>query len=101
MAKTKYTVQQVFFALKQAEIGIDIQEICNKMGFSESTFYSWRKKYGNLGVSELRRLLQLEDENSRLKQLVADLTLNKQMLENLLKKIGEDSPDTIAFYKTF
>lgn len=86
MKKTKYTEQQIAFALKQAETGTSVQEVCRKMGISEATFYNWKKKYGGLGITELRRLRQLEDENSRLKQIVADLSLDKQMLQEVLKK---------------
>ena len=68
------------FAIKQSETGVGVAEVCRKMGISEATFYNWKKKYGGLGVNELRRLRQLEDENNRLKQIVADLTLDKQML---------------------
>ncbi len=87
MKKTKFTEAQIAFALKQADTGTRVEEVCRKMGISEATFYNWKKKYGGLGVSELRRLRQLEDENNRLKQIVADLTLDKQMLQDLLKKI--------------
>jgi putative transposase len=86
MKKTKFTEQQIAFALKQAETGTRVDEVCRKMGISEATYYNWKKKYGGLGVSELRRLRQLEDENNRLKQIVADLTLDKQMLQDVLKK---------------
>ena len=86
MKKTKFTEQQIAFALKQAETGTRVDEVCRKMGISEATYYNWKKKYGGLGVSELRRLRQLEDENNRLKQIVADLTLDKQMLLDVLKK---------------
>lgn len=86
MKKTKFTGQQISFALKQAETGTRVDEVCRKMGISEATFYNWKKKYGGLGVSELRRLRQLEDENNRLEQIVADLTLDKQMLQDVLKK---------------
>jgi putative transposase len=86
MKKSKFTEQQIAFALKQSETGISIDEICRKIGISEATFYNWKKKYGGLGVSELRRLKQLEEENSKLKQIVADLSLDKQMLQDVLKK---------------
>jgi len=86
MKKTKFTEQQIAFALKQSETGTRVDEVCRKMGISEATFYNWKKKYGGLGVSELRRLRQLEEENNRLKQIVADLTLDKQMLQDVLKK---------------
>ena len=76
---------QIAFALKQAETGTRVDEVRRKMGISEATYYNWKKKFGGLGVSELRLLRQLEDENNRLKQIVADLTLDKQMLQEVLK----------------
>ena len=66
--------------------GISVAEIIRKLGISEATFYRWKKKYAGLGVAEMRRLKQLEDENKRLKRLVADLTLDKQMLQEVLSK---------------
>jgi putative transposase len=86
MKKSKFTEQQIVFALKQAETGVPVQEVCRKMGISEPTFYNWKKKFSGLGTAELRRLRQLEEENARLKQVVADLTLDKQMLQDVLKK---------------
>jgi len=86
MKRSKFTESQIIFALKQAETGIKVEEVCRKMGISEATFYNWKKKYGGLGVSELRRLRQLEEENFKLKQIVADLSLDKQMLQDVLKK---------------
>jgi len=86
MKKSKFTEAQIVFALKQSESGISVQEICRKMDISEATFYNWKKKFGGLGVTELRRLRQLEDENAKLKQIVADLSLDKQMLQDVLKK---------------
>lgn len=86
MKRSKFTESQIIFALKQAETGTKVEEVCRKMGISEATFYNWKKKYGGLGVSELRKLKQLEDENYRLKQIIADLTLDKQMLQDVLKK---------------
>mgnify|MGYP000927865994 CR=1 FL=1 len=86
MKKTKFTEQQIVFALKQAESGTRVDEICRKMGISEATYYNWKKKYGGLGMTELRQLRQLQEENTRLKQIVADLTLDKQMLQDVLKK---------------
>ena len=86
MKKTKFTEQQIVFALKQAKTGTWVDEVCRKMGISEATFYNWKKKYGGLGVSELRELKQLKEENARLKQIVADLSLDKQMLQDVLKK---------------
>jgi putative transposase len=86
MKKSKFTEAQIVFALKQSENGVTVSEICRKMGVSEATFYNWKKKYGGLGVSELRELRQLKDENARLKQMVADLSLDKQMLQDVIKK---------------
>ena len=86
MSKKRHTEEQIAFALKQAEVGISIQEICRKMGIGEATFYNWKKKYSGLGISELRRLKQLEEENRKLKQLVADLSLDKKMLQDVLSK---------------
>ncbi len=79
MKKSKFTDAQIVFAIKQSELGVTVEEICRKMGISEATFYNWKKKYGGLGVSELRELRMLKDENARLKKMVADLSLDKQM----------------------
>lgn len=86
MRRSKYSESQIVFAIKHVETGTRIQEVCRKMGISEATFYNWKKKYGGLGVSELRRLKNLEEENSQLKKLVADLSLDKQILQDVLKK---------------
>ncbi|GAB3220416.1 hypothetical protein GCM10027423_51890 [Spirosoma arcticum] len=91
MKKTKFTEAQIVFALRQADTGTVVAEVCRKMGISEAPaaadrFYNWKKKYGGLGVPELRRLRQLEEENQQLKQLVADLSLDKQMLQDVIKK---------------
>jgi len=86
MKTTKFTEEQIAFALRQAETGTKVGEVCRKMGISDATFYNWKKKYGGLGVSELRRLKQLEEENRQLKKLVADLSLDKQMLQDVLAK---------------
>ena len=86
MKKTRYTEEQIAFALKQAETGTRVEEVCRKMGISEATFYNWKKKFGGMGVIELRRLRQLEDENQRLKRLVADLSLDKEMLQDVIRK---------------
>ena len=86
MKRSKYTEEQIAFALKQAEVGTSVEEVCRKMGISDATFYNWRKKYGGLGPSELRRLRQLEKENSKLRRLVADLPLDKAMLQDVLSK---------------
>jgi putative transposase len=86
MKKTKFTEAQIIFALRQAETGVSVSEVCRKMGISDATFYNWKKKYGGLGVTELRRLKEFEDENLSLKKLVADLSLDKHMLQEVLKK---------------
>lgn len=84
--KKKFTEAQIVFALRQAESGTPVAGIIRKMEISEVTFYRWKKKYAGMGVAELRRLRQLDDENRRLKRLVADLTLDKQMLQDALSK---------------
>ena len=86
MKKSNYTEEQIAFALKQAELGTPVDEVCRKLGISDATFYNWRKKFGGLGPSEVRRLKQLEEENSKLKRLVADLSLDKAMLQDVLAK---------------
>ena len=89
MKKTRYTEEKIAFALKQAETGTRAGEVCRKMGISEATFYNWKKKFAGLGVTELRRLRQLEDENLRLKKLVSNLSLDKEMLQEVIKKSSE------------
>jgi len=84
--RSKFTEQQIAYALKQAELGTPVEEICRKMGISDATFYNWKKKYGVLGPSDVRRLKQLEEENTKLKKLVADLSLDKAMLQDVLAK---------------
>lgn len=83
---TETGVLTIAFTLKQAETGTPVGEVCRQMGISEATFYNWKKKFAGLGVTELRRLRQLEDENQRLKKLVADLSLDKEMLQEVLKQ---------------
>ena len=84
--KSRYTEEQIAYALKQAETGTPVAEVLRRMGISEQTFYRWKKLYGGLGVGELRRLKQLEDENRKLKQPVADLSLDKHILQDVLSK---------------
>ncbi|WP_188973406.1 IS3 family transposase [Deinococcus aerolatus] len=86
MRGKRFTEEQIAFALKQAETGVSVTEVCRKMGIAESTFFNWKKKFSGLGVSELRRLRQLEEENRKLKQLVADLSLDKIMLQDVIPK---------------
>ena len=86
MKKTRYTEEQIAFALRQAEAGTPVEDICRKPGVSEATFYRWKKQYAGMGVAELRRLKQLEEENRRLRQLVADLSLDRKILQDVLAK---------------
>ncbi len=86
MKKKQYTEEQIAFALRQADTGTPVAEVIRRMGISEQTFYRWKKKFGGMGVVELRRLRQLEEENRKLKQLVADLSLDKSMLQEVIAK---------------
>jgi putative transposase len=86
MKKSPFTEEQIAFTLHQAETGVCVEEVCGKVDISQATFYAWKKKYAAVGVSELRRLRQLEDENKKLKQLVANLTLDKVMLQGCAEK---------------
>jgi putative transposase len=86
MKRKRFSEEQIAFALRQADSGTTIDEICRKMGISEPTFYRWKKVYAGMGVTEIRRLKQLEDENTKLKRVVADLTLDKAMLQDVLRK---------------
>ena len=86
MKKSKFTEEQIAYALRQVEGGTPPAYICRQLGVSEATFYIWKKKFAHLGVSELRKLRSLEDENARLKRLVADLTLDTHMLAEALRK---------------
>ena len=86
MKKTRYTEEQIAFALRQAESGTPVSEVIRKMGITEPTFSQCKKQFTGMGVAEIRRLKQLEDENTRLKKLVADLTLDKTMLQDVLKR---------------
>ena len=94
MKGKRFTEEQIAFALRQAESGVPVVEICRKMEVSEATFYRWKKKFAGRGVAELRRLKQSEEENRKLKQLVADLSLDKHMLQDVLKKSGETGDAT-------
>ncbi len=86
MKRTKFSEEQVAYALRQADAGTASGDVCRQLGISEATFYVWKKRYGHLGVNEVRRVRQLEDENARLKRLVADLTLDKHMLAEALRR---------------
>jgi len=86
MKTSRFTEQQIAFELKQAETGTPVKEVIRKMGISEQTFYRWKKQYGGLMPSDLKKIKQLEEENRQLKKLVADLSLDKQMLQDVLSK---------------
>ncbi len=86
MTRKTFSEEQIVYALRQAEAGTPVVEVCRKLGVTEQTFYRWKRKFAGLGIAELRRLRQLEDENRRLKQLVADLTLDRHMLQEVIRK---------------
>ena len=93
MKSSRYSAEQVAFAMRQAESGTPVPEVCRKMGIAEQTFYRWKKKFAGMGVAEVRKLRILEEENRKLKQLVADLSLDKQMLQDVLRKKLEACPN--------
>ncbi len=86
MKKSRFSEQQIASILRQAEEGTRVEEVCRKAGISEATYYNWRKKYGGLMPSEMKRLKQLAEENQRLKKLVADLSLDKEMLQDVIRR---------------
>jgi putative transposase len=86
MKKSRYTEEQIAFALKQAELGTPVADVCRKLGVSEQTFYRWKTKYGGMMPSDMKRMKQLEEKNAQLKKLVADLSLDKVMLQDVLSK---------------
>ena len=86
MKTSKFSEAQIAFVLKQAEAGTPVAEVCRKIGIAEATFYNWRKRYAGLMPSEVKRLRQLEEENGKLKRIVADLSLDKAMLQDVLSK---------------
>ena len=86
MKRRRFTEEQIAYALRQSDAGKTAAEICRELGVSQNTFYRWRRKYEGMGIAELRRLKQLEKENKRLKVLVADLTLDKHMLKEVIEK---------------
>lgn len=86
MKKAKFTDEQIAFVLKQVELGTPVEEVCRKVGVSDQTFYRWKSKFGGMLPSDIKRLKQLEEENRKLKQLVADLSLDKIMLQDVLSK---------------
>ena len=86
MKRSRFIEEQVAFALKQQELGTPVEEICRKLGIAQATFFNWKKRFSGLGPSELRRLRQLEEENTKLKKLVADLSLDKVMLQDVVRR---------------
>jgi len=86
MPRKGHSEEQIVFALKQVENGAKVPEVCRKLGVSQQTFYRWKQQYEGLGISELRELRQLREENARLKRLVADLSLDKHILQEVLSK---------------
>ncbi len=86
MCKSRFSAEQITMALRQAEAGTPVDEICRKLGVSQATFFRWKKRFGSLGVPEIRELRQLRDENRKLKQLVADLSLDETILKESLRK---------------
>ncbi len=86
MPRKDHTEEQILQALRKAEGGEKLSEICRKLWMSEQTFYTWKRKYAGMGVSELRELRQLREENAKLKQLVADLSLDRHLLQEIVRK---------------
>ena len=86
MKRSKFSEEQVAYALRQAESGTPVGDVCRQLGVSEATFYVWKKKYANLGSTEIRELRQLREENAKLKRLVADLSLDKHILAEIVRK---------------
>lgn len=86
MKRSRFSEEQVSRALREVESGVPVADLCRKLGVREATFYVWKKKYGELSTSELRKMRKLEEENARLKRLGADLTLDKVMLQDLLSR---------------
>lgn len=84
MKRSKYTTEQIIGALKQAQGGVKVEDICRRLGISKNTFYAWRTKFSGMEINEAKRLREVEDENRRLKRVVADLTLDKQILQDAL-----------------
>ena len=89
MKASKFSGAHNAFVLKRAEDGVPVAEVCRKAGISQATFFNWKKKYGGMLPNEMRRLKQLEDENRRLKSIVADLSLDKEMLQDVIKRESE------------
>jgi len=86
MKKSRFSEEQITYALRLADSGTAVADVCRQLGVSEATYYTWKKKYAELGVAEIKRLRMLEEENARLKRIVADLTLDKQILQEVVRK---------------
>ena len=86
MRKARFSEEQITYALKQVESGRPVGEVCRQLGVSEQSFYRWKRRFEGMGVAELRRLRQLEDENRKLKKIVADLTLDKHILQDVISR---------------
>ena len=84
--RKNFTAEQMLYTVRQVESGATVAEVCRKTGITEQTFYRWKRRVSGMGVAELSRSRQLEDENKKLKSLVADLTLDKHMLQDVLRK---------------
>jgi putative transposase len=86
MKRSRFSEEQIVYALRLADGGTPVADVCRQLGVSEATYFTWKKKYADLGVAELRKMKMLEDENARLKRIVADLTLDKQILQEVVRK---------------
>ena len=86
MKRSRFTEEQILYALRHVESGAPVADMCRQLGCSEASFYLWKKRYGNLGLTEIKELRQLRDENARLKRVVADLTLDKHILTEVVRK---------------
>ena len=94
MKRSRYSDEQIAYALRQVESGTAVADVCRQLGISEATFYVWKKRFGHMGVAEVRELRQLREENSKLKRLVADLTLDKHILTEIVRKKSSARPAT-------
>ena len=90
LKQSRFTNQQIAFALRQTESGTSVEEVCRKLSIGQQTFYRWQKKFGGMGVEELRRLKSPDKENRRLKSLAGDLSLDKQILQDVLSQTNSE-----------